>query len=88
MSSHAWTAIGGHLVWSAIVGAAIVIAKEQHGFEFKDILDKRFLIFFLSAVGLHGIWDTSLTILGSDTLKIFILIVVVWILVFILMVQV
>lgn len=83
--TRAWTAIGGHLVWSAIVGAAIVIAKEQHGFEFKDILDKRFLIFFLSAVGLHGIWDTSLTILGSDTLKIFILIVVVWILVFILM---
>lgn len=71
--------------WTAIGGAAIVIAKEQHGFEFKDILDKRFLIFFLSAVGLHGIWDTSLTILGSDTLKIFILIVVVWILVFILM---
>ncbi|SBE24543.1 membrane spanning protein [Staphylococcus aureus] len=71
--TRAWTAIGGHLVWSAIVGAAIVIAKEQHGFEFKDILDKRFLIFFLSAVGLHGIWDTSLTILGSDTLKIFIL---------------
>lgn len=56
--TRAWTAIGGHLVWSAIVGAAIVIAKEQHGFEFKDILDKRFLIFFLSAVGLHGIWDT------------------------------
>ena len=40
--TRAWTAIGGHLVWSAIVGAAIVIAKEQHGFEFKDILDKRF----------------------------------------------
>lgn len=53
--TRAWTAIGGHLVWSAIVGAAIVIAKEQHGFEFKDIFDKRFLIFFLSAVGLHGI---------------------------------
>lgn len=83
--TRAWTAIGGHLVWSAIVGAAIVIAKEQHGFEFKDIFDKRFLIFFLSAVGLHGIWDTSLTVLGSDTLKIFILIVIVWILVFILM---
>lgn len=48
--TRAWTAIGGHLVWSAIVGAAIVIAKEQHGFEFKDIFDKRFLIFFLSAV--------------------------------------
>ncbi|HBC4525317.1 TPA: PrsW family intramembrane metalloprotease [Staphylococcus aureus] len=83
--TRAWTAIGGHLVWSAIVGAAIVIAKEQHGFKFKDIFDKRFLIFFLSAVVLHGIWDTSLTVLGSDTLKIFILIVIVWILVFILM---
>ncbi len=54
-------------------------------FEFKDIFDKRFLIFFLSAVVLHGIWDTSLTVLGSDMLKIFILIVIVWILVFILM---
>ena len=40
--TRAWTAIGGHLVWSAIVGAAIVIAKEQHGFEFKDILINAF----------------------------------------------
>ena len=53
-------------------------------FEFKIFLINA-LIFFLSAVGLHGIWDTSLTVLGSDTLKIFILIVIVWILVFILM---
>ena len=46
--TRAWTAIGGHLVWSAIVGAAIVIAKEQHGFEFKDILINAFNILFIS----------------------------------------
>src|SRR5699024_5768352 len=53
----AWSAIGGHLVWSAIVGAAIVIAKGDKNFEFNSIMDKRFLFFFLSAVILHGIWD-------------------------------
>ena len=34
----------------------------------------------LSAVGLHGIWDTSLTVLAVIRLKIFILIAIVWIL--------
>ncbi|MBU6114397.1 MULTISPECIES: PrsW family glutamic-type intramembrane protease [Mammaliicoccus] len=81
----AWSAIGGHLVWSAIVGAAIVIAKGDKNFEFNSIMDKRFLFFFLSAVILHGIWDTSFSIGENYFIKYLLLIFVVWLLVFILM---
>jgi RsiW-degrading membrane proteinase PrsW (M82 family)/DNA-directed RNA polymerase subunit RPC12/RpoP len=83
--TRAWTAIGGHLVWSSIVGAAIVIAKETSNFEFKNIWDKRFLFFFLASVILHAIWDTSFSFAGSLTLKYVALIIIVWLLVFILM---
>ncbi|SCT12340.1 PrsW family glutamic-type intramembrane protease [Staphylococcus caeli] len=83
--TRAWTAIGGHLVWSAIIGAGIVIAKEENNFGFNNILDKRLLFFFFSSVILHGIWDTSISLAGSLTLKYLVLIVIVWIFVFILM---
>lgn len=43
--TRAWTAIGTHLVWSAIIGAAIVITKENKNFEYNNITDKRFLFF-------------------------------------------
>lgn len=83
--TRAWTAIGGHLVWSAIIGAGIVIAKEENNFGFNNILDKRLLFFFFSSVILHGIWDTSISLAGSNTLKYLALICIVWIIVFILM---
>lgn len=83
--TRAWTAIGGHLVWSAIIGAGIVIAKEENNFGFNNILDKRLLFFFFSSVILHGIWDTSISLAGSITLKYLVLIFIVWIFVFILM---
>ena len=41
-----WTALGGHLVWAAIVGAAAVIVKETNHFEWANIIDKRFIFFF------------------------------------------
>ena len=83
--TRAWTAIGSHLVWSAIIGAAIVIAKEDKNFEFSNILDNRFLFFFFSSVILHGIWNSSFSLAGSYTLKYFVLIFIVWLFVFILM---
>ena len=42
-----WTALGSHLVWAAIVGAAAVIVKETKHFEWANIIDKRFIFFFL-----------------------------------------
>ncbi|REH96917.1 hypothetical protein DOS70_03415 [Staphylococcus felis] len=81
----AWTAIGTHLVWSAIIGAAIVIAKEHNNFGFRNAVDKRFLFFFLSSVILHSFWDTSITFFGSDNAKFILLSVTAWLLIFILM---
>lgn len=81
----AWTALGTHLVWSAIVGAAIIIAKETHNFEFSNIADKRFLFFFFASVILHGIWNNSISLLGSFMFKYIVLIIIAWFLIFILM---
>lgn len=82
--TRAWTAIGSHLVWSAIIGAAIIITKENKNFEFNNITDKRFLFFFFSSVVLHGIWDTSFSLFGSFPFKYIVLTTIVWLLVFIL----
>lgn len=83
--TRAWTAIGTHLVWSAIIGAAIVITKENKNFEYNNITDKRFLFFFFSSVVLHGIWDTSFSLFGSFSFKYIVLTIIIWLLVFILM---
>lgn len=80
-----WSALGGHLVWAAIVGAAAVIVKDERHFTWGNILDKRFLFFFFTSVVLHCIWDTDITILGNMYLKTVILIIIAWIFVFVLM---
>ena len=80
-----WTALGGHLVWAAIVGAAAVIVKETNHFEWANIIDKRFIFFFFVAVTLHGIWDTEITLLSSGYLKYILLIIIAWLFIFILM---
>lgn len=80
-----WSAIGGHLVWAAIIGAAAVIVKDARHFTWANILDKRFLFFFFVSVLLHCVWDANITVLGSSNLKIIFLIIIAWIFVFILM---
>lgn len=80
-----WTALGSHLVWAAIVGAAAVIVKEKKHFEWANIIDKRFIFFFFVAVTLHGIWDTEITLLSSGYLKYILLIMIAWLFIFILM---
>ena len=80
-----WSALGGHLVWAAIIGAAVVIVKNTSQFTWSNILDKRFLFFFFISVVLHFIWDAPITFLGSYNLKLIILIVIAWIFIFILM---
>lgn len=79
-----WTGLGGHLVWSAIIGAAVVISKENMNFKFSNIIDKRFAFFFIMSVILHGIWDTSFSVLQNDNLKYVILIGITWLFIFIL----
>src|SRR5699024_12287838 len=72
-------------VWSAIIGAAIVITKENKNFEFNNITDKRFLFFLFSSVVLHGIWDTFFSLFGSFSFKFIVLTIIIWLFVFILL---
>lgn len=48
---------GGHIVWTAMCGAALVRVKGNEYLSFDHIKDIRFLQFFLIAIVLHGIWD-------------------------------
>lgn len=81
----AWTNIGTHVVWSAIIGAAVIIAKGDDKFRFGSITNKSFLFFFLASVILHTIWDADLPILSEGNIKYLILIAIGWLFVFILM---
>lgn len=80
-----WSAIGGHLVWAAIAGGAIMIVKRNQPFKFSQLLDTRFLVFFVLAVLMHAAWDWDVTILGSYYLKLILLVILAWIVVFVLM---
>ncbi|WP_057877440.1 PrsW family glutamic-type intramembrane protease [Levilactobacillus paucivorans] len=80
-----WSAIGGHLVWAAISGGALMVVKRAKPFKFSQMLDVRFLVFFALAVLMHATLDWDVTILGSSYAKLILLIVVAWIIVFVLM---
>ncbi|MCD8915464.1 PrsW family intramembrane metalloprotease [Staphylococcus simulans] len=81
----AWTNIGTHIVWSAIIGAVVIIAKESGKFSFNNISNKSFLFFYFVSVLLHTIWDADLAFLGQGMIKVIILIAIGWLFVFILM---
>lgn len=70
--------LGGHVVWTAIAGAALVAAKGEQPFATAQLLSGRFLFFFALSVILHGIWDSPLRLFGDCGTQI-ILTVVAWI---------
>ena len=58
---------GGHVVWAAISGAALVIAaKANDEISTSLFLDAKFLRLFIIPVVLHGIWDSPLSSIGSE----------------------
>lgn len=50
-------ALGGHIVWSAMVGAGIAIAKGDQPFSVAQLKNAKFITFFAIAVVLHAVWD-------------------------------
>lgn len=50
-------AIGGHVVWAAISGFGLIVAKGDEPLKFKHFLDTRFIKFLALVVALHAIWD-------------------------------
>lgn len=79
-----WSAIGGHLVWAAIAGGAIMVVKRTKPFKASNLLDTRFLVFFVLAILLHAAWDWDIGLI-DPYLKLIFLIVIAWIIVFVLM---
>ncbi|WP_188109946.1 PrsW family glutamic-type intramembrane protease [Periweissella cryptocerci] len=85
--ARAWTTLGTHMVWAAIAGGALIIAKRAAEFKMNQLTNKNFLVFFLIAVGLHTVWDKIAgSWIGMDAyIGLIALIVVAWITVFTLM---
>jgi protease PrsW len=50
---------GGHIVWSALSGAAIFIVKGDRLFHFSMLINKRFIRIFALVVAMHALWDLS-----------------------------
>ncbi|MDR3596292.1 PrsW family intramembrane metalloprotease [Clostridium sp.] len=59
-------AFGGHIVWAAISGAALVMVKEDNRLRIRHLLNIKFLKYFITVIALHAIWDMPIYI-GNDS---------------------
>lgn len=69
---------GGHVVWSAITGAAIMLVKSNKQMQVSMIFQAKFLRVFILPIVLHGCWDWA----GLDSfgeMKFVVLIVIAWV---------
>lgn len=55
-----FTPLGGHGIWTAMVGAALWRVKRGNPFKFEMLKDPKFLRVFIVAVSLHTIWNSPL----------------------------
>ncbi|SDI64538.1 Membrane proteinase PrsW, cleaves anti-sigma factor RsiW, M82 family [Planococcus glaciei] len=78
----AWTAIGTHIVWSAIAGAALVYVKGDHALITDHVLNVNFLKLFVISVILHAVWDMPIHTGEYFYLLSFVLIGVAWLFIF------
>lgn len=83
--NRAWMSIGTHVVWSAIIGAALVYAKGEDSLKSDHFINSKFLKLFAVAVILHAVWDMPFYMLQQLNLMYFGLIIVAWIFIFTLM---
>jgi RsiW-degrading membrane proteinase PrsW (M82 family) len=73
---------GGHVLWAAMYGGALALAKGSDKLQWKHFQDGRFITSFLIACGLHFAWNYPFEIMSVPffiDLKYVILIVVGWI---------
>lgn len=82
MLNRAWMSIGTHVVWSAIIGAALVYVKGEQTLVSEHFTNLKFLRLFAIAVMLHAIWDMPLYMLHELNLLFIALIIVAWIFIF------
>ena len=68
---------GGHVLWAAIEGAAMMIAMDHQGFRSTVLLNKTFLSLSGICIIMHGIWDMPFQL--PFFLKEFVLVAASWI---------
>jgi RsiW-degrading membrane proteinase PrsW (M82 family) len=56
---------GGHVVWGAILGGAVILVKKERPFQMAQLLDTQFLSFAALCVAMHAVWDMPINIGGS-----------------------
>ncbi|AQR97537.1 PrsW family intramembrane metalloprotease [Clostridium saccharoperbutylacetonicum] len=77
-------AFGGHIVWAAMSGAALVMVKEDNRLKVKYFFNIKFLKYFITAIILHAIWDMPIYIESSIPYIQVALTLVAWIIILIL----
>ena len=78
----AWLSVGGHVVWAAISGAALVYVKGDQPLNRGHFTDPRFIKLFMVPIALHAIWNSPLYFLHGFYFLYLVLIVVAWIFIF------
>ncbi|AQQ55136.1 PrsW family glutamic-type intramembrane protease [Planococcus lenghuensis] len=78
----AWMAIGTHVAWSAIAGAALVYVKGQHSLMKDHLFDFRFVRLLGVAIILHAVWDMPLYSFDQFYFRFIVLILLAWVFIF------
>jgi protease PrsW len=81
ISIRAYLAPGGHVVWTAIVGAALWRVKGGRKFAWSMLKDRRFSMAFAFTVVVHATWNSPIGDFGTYPVRI-ILTVVSWVVLF------
>ena len=73
--------LGSHTIWSAIIGAALVMVKKNHKLTKAHFTDRHFINFYLLSVLLHALWDLKTPF---TDVKLVLLIISGWVAIFVL----
>lgn len=59
-------AIGGHVVWAAISGFGLIVAKGDQPLQTNHLFSAKFLKFFILVAALHAVWDWSIPFITTQ----------------------
>lgn len=83
----AFLAPGGHVVWAAMAGYAVMLVKGDKALTIRSFHQKAFWKVFWIPIALHAIWDMPIS-LGSSTIgqiaHLILLVIAAWIVIFVL----
>lgn len=59
-------AIGCHVVWAAISGFGLIVAKGEEPLQTKHLLSAKFLKFLILVIALHAVWDWNMPFITTQ----------------------